>query len=78
MAAFQLINRYPQLRERLFLIQFGAPRYARKTFARWLNEQLNGRIMQIHLEGDQTPKSPPSPPFVRATRTHAHNTHARH
>jgi len=45
-ATYQLIQRHPQVKKRLFLIQFGAPRYARKSLARWLNKELDGRIMQ--------------------------------
>ncbi len=49
MAAFQIVCRYPLFKNRLYLIQFGAPRYARKRFAEWLNTQLEGRIIQYSV-----------------------------
>jgi hypothetical protein len=61
--AYQLIQRYPGFKLRLYLVLFGSPRWARKPFYKWLNKNLRNRIMNIILTGDSTVKSPPSPPF---------------
>ena len=45
-AAYGLVNRYPEYKDRLYIIFLGAPRFARNEFARWLNTELAGRIMQ--------------------------------
>jgi len=63
MTAYQLIHRYPALRHRIFIVQFGSPNYARKQFVRWLNTYLYKRVISIVLEGDSVPKSPLCPPF---------------
>jgi len=61
--AYQLANRYPQFKMRLYVVQLGAPKYARKLFSDWLTQELRGRLINIVLEGDPTPKAPRSPPF---------------
>eukprot|EP00005_Dracoamoeba_jomungandri_P005406 CAMPEP_0174256182 /NCGR_PEP_ID=MMETSP0439-20130205/5444_1 /TAXON_ID=0 /ORGANISM="Stereomyxa ramosa, Strain Chinc5" /LENGTH=1467 /DNA_ID=CAMNT_0015338689 /DNA_START=187 /DNA_END=4587 /DNA_ORIENTATION=+ len=61
--AYQLITRYPAFKDRLFIIQFGSPKYARKAFYHWLNDNLQDHLLHIWLEGDNTPNQPKSPPF---------------
>ena len=44
--AYQIIKRYPEFSERLLLIQFGSPNYARSKFTDWMNLNLKSRIIQ--------------------------------
>ena len=47
MTAYQLIHRYPYLRPRIIIVQFGSPKYGRKKFVQWLNTHLPKQIIRF-------------------------------
>lgn len=61
--AFRLVTRYPHLKQRLFVVIMGAPKFCRYVFAKWFEKEMEGRIIHIVLDGDPTPKLPPRPFF---------------
>lgn len=61
-AAYQLIQRYPELAPRIFIVNFGAPLYARKGFSDWIEQNLQHRVINICCVGDPT-IALPGPPF---------------
>ncbi|MDP2438525.1 MAG: hypothetical protein Q8P67_22505 [archaeon] len=62
-AAYQLVFRYPHLAPSIYVLNYGAPLFARKGFNAWLEQILSNRIINICLIGDKT-VSLPGLPFV--------------
>ena len=51
-AAYQLINRYPETQTSILVITLGAPLFARKGFNDWI--ESNVEVLNISLVGDPT------------------------
>ena len=58
-AAYQLVNRHPELKEKIFIVNLGSPLFARKGFCEWIDENIE--VLNVCLVGDPTVALPGLP-----------------
>ena len=58
-AAYQLVKRYPELKEKICIINLGSPLFARKGFCDWIEDNIE--VLNICLVGDPTVSLPGLP-----------------